>query len=246
VAEGETMCRQLPFLALHRVTSVNGGKGGSVPLWVERAAPKPARLRTDHRLGGGCRELTSCRLPGVRLPSRAPRAAKMVLKCGPTKRARRAAPPPRPPPPLPRPPATPLPDGLIAPPRRARTEVCRFSGLRVYPGHGTKMARVDGQVFLFLSAKCKRLYNNRLKPSKLAWTALYRKAHKKARPGRRSHRRRSARADTPRGQDQSTETARKKRKTTKTAQTRSIVGASLEARPPARWHAGASLPRCRP
>jgi hypothetical protein len=37
------------------------------------------------------------------------------------------------------------------------------------------------QVFLFLNAKCKRLFNNKLKASKLAWTALYRKAHKKAR-----------------------------------------------------------------
>ena len=37
------------------------------------------------------------------------------------------------------------------------------------------------QVFLFLNAKCKRLYNNKLKASKLAWTALYRKAHKKVR-----------------------------------------------------------------
>jgi hypothetical protein len=37
------------------------------------------------------------------------------------------------------------------------------------------------QVFLFLNAKCKRLFNNKLKASKLAWTALYRKAHKKVR-----------------------------------------------------------------
>lgn len=42
-----------------------------------------------------------------------------------------------------------------------------------------KLARTDGQVFLFLNAKCKRLFQARLKPSKLAWTALYRKAHKK-------------------------------------------------------------------
>ena len=36
-------------------------------------------------------------------------------------------------------------------------------------------------MFLFLNAKCKRLFNNKLKASKLAWTALYRKAHKKVR-----------------------------------------------------------------
>ena len=74
---------------------------------------------------------------------------------------------------------------------------------------GIKLARTDGQVFLFLNAKCKRLFNNKLKASKLAWTALYRKAHKK---------------------DQSTESARRKRRSTKVTATRSIVGASLEVR----------------
>jgi large subunit ribosomal protein L24e len=72
---------------------------------------------------------------------------------------------------------------------------------------GIKLARTDCQVFLFLNAKCKRLFNNKLKASKLAWTALYRKAHKK---------------------DQSTESARRKRRSTKVTATRSIVGASLE------------------
>ena len=62
-------------------------------------------------------------------------------------------------------------------------------------------------MFLFLNAKCKRLFSNKLKAAKLAWTALYRKAHKK---------------------DQSTEAARRKRRSNKVSQTRSIVGASLE------------------
>ena len=107
----------------------------------------------------------------------------------------------------------------------SRTETCRFSGLKIYPGRvrdacafptrpgphtfaqGIKLARTDCQVFLFLNAKCKRLFNNKLKASKLAWTALYRKAHKK---------------------DQSTEAARRKRRSNKVSQARSIVGASLE------------------
>lgn len=96
-----------------------------------------------------------------------------------------------------------------------------------------KLARTDGQVFLFLNAKCKRLFNNRKKPSKLAWTAIYRKAHKKV-----SVRTRQPRSNCGRvlrrpafpAQDVSTEAARKKRKATKAALTRSIVGVSLEAR----------------
>jgi len=72
---------------------------------------------------------------------------------------------------------------------------------------GIKLARTDGQVLLFLNSKCKRLYNNKLKASKLAWTALYRKAHKK---------------------DQSTEAARRKKRSTKVTISRSIGSASLE------------------
>lgn len=60
-----------------------------------------------------------------------------------------------------------------------KTTVCRFSGLRIYPGKGILFVRVDGQQFLFLNKKCKSLYNNRLRPAKLAWTVAYRKQHKK-------------------------------------------------------------------
>ena len=35
------------------------------------------------------------------------------------------------------------------------------------------------KVFLFVNSKCKRYFHNRLKPSKLTWTAMYRKQHKK-------------------------------------------------------------------
>jgi large subunit ribosomal protein L24e len=62
-----------------------------------------------------------------------------------------------------------------------KTEVCRFSGLKIYPGHGMRLTKIDCQTYLFLNAKCKRLFNARLKPAKLAWTAFYRKAHKKVR-----------------------------------------------------------------
>jgi ribosomal protein L24E len=60
-----------------------------------------------------------------------------------------------------------------------KTTVCRFSGLRIYPGKGILFVRVDSQQYLFLSKKCKSLYNARLRPAKLAWTLAYRKQHKK-------------------------------------------------------------------
>nr|GMD88117.1 60S ribosomal protein L24 [Ipomoea batatas]GME10644.1 60S ribosomal protein L24 [Ipomoea batatas] len=60
-----------------------------------------------------------------------------------------------------------------------RTELCRFSGAKIYPGKGIRFVRADSQVFLFANSKCKRYFHNRLKPSKLTWTAVYRKQHKK-------------------------------------------------------------------
>ncbi|XP_019709638.2 large ribosomal subunit protein eL24y-like [Elaeis guineensis] len=63
------------------------------------------------------------------------------------------------------------------------------------------------QVFLFANSKCKRYFHNRLKPSKLTWTAMYRKQHKK---------------------DIHAEAVKKRRRTTKKPYSRSIVGATLE------------------
>lgn len=88
-----------------------------------------------------------------------------------------------------------------------RTELCRFSGAKIYPGKGIRFIRADSQVstlarwihmcrtkanlflinffgklyqvFLFSNSKCKRYFHNRLKPAKLTWTAMYRKQHKK-------------------------------------------------------------------
>eukprot|EP00252_Welwitschia_mirabilis_P025521 TRINITY_DN7_c0_g1_i2.p1 TRINITY_DN7_c0_g1~~TRINITY_DN7_c0_g1_i2.p1 ORF type:complete len:165 (-),score=31.14 TRINITY_DN7_c0_g1_i2:197-691(-) len=88
-----------------------------------------------------------------------------------------------------------------------KTETCRFSGAKIYPGKGIRFIRSDSQVFLFSSSKCKRYFHNRLKPSKLRWTAMYRKQHKK---------------------DVHAEQVKKRRRTTSKPYSRSIVGASLE------------------
>ncbi|XP_022983123.1 60S ribosomal protein L24-like isoform X1 [Cucurbita maxima] len=88
-----------------------------------------------------------------------------------------------------------------------RTELCRFSGSKIYPGRGIRFIRADSQVFLFANSKCKRYFHNRLKPSKLTWTAMYRKQHKK---------------------DIAQEAVKKRRRTTRKPYSRSIVGATLE------------------
>ncbi|WOL11486.1 60S ribosomal protein L24 [Canna indica] len=87
------------------------------------------------------------------------------------------------------------------------TELCRFSGAKIYPGKGIRFIRSDSQVFLFANSKCKRYFHNRLKPAKLTWTAMYRKQHKK---------------------DIHAEAVKKRRRATKKPYSRSIVGATLE------------------
>ncbi|KHG02992.1 60S ribosomal L24 [Gossypium arboreum] len=78
-----------------------------------------------------------------------------------------------------------------------KTERCRFSGAKIYPGKGIRFIRSDSQ----------RYFHNRLKPSKLTWTAMYRKQHKK---------------------DIAQEAVKKRRRATKKPYSRSIVGATLE------------------
>ncbi|KAL6131988.1 hypothetical protein ACLB2K_070360 [Fragaria x ananassa] len=88
-----------------------------------------------------------------------------------------------------------------------KTELCRFSGAKIYPGRGIRFVRSDSQVFLFANSKNKRYFHNRLKPAKIAWTAMYRKQHKK---------------------DIAQETVKKRHRSTKKPYSRSIVGATLE------------------
>lgn len=67
-----------------------------------------------------------------------------------------------------------------------KTTLCRFSGLRIYPGKGVLFVRTDSQQYLFLSKKTRKMYLNRKRPAKLAWTTLYRKQHKKDQVGGRA------------------------------------------------------------
>mmetsp|Transcript_22909 Transcript_22909/g.33225 ORF Transcript_22909/g.33225 Transcript_22909/m.33225 type:complete len:153 (-) Transcript_22909:158-616(-) len=87
-----------------------------------------------------------------------------------------------------------------------KTELCAFSEFRIYPGHGVKFIRRDGQPLNLISSKCKSLLRQRKKPAKLHWTVGWRRLNKKIKV-----------EDVQR---------RRTRKTTKFQ--RAIVGASLE------------------
>lgn len=60
-----------------------------------------------------------------------------------------------------------------------KTELCSFSGLRIYPGHGIQYVRTDQKGFRFLNRKAKSYFLQRFNPRKIAWTQLYRRMHKK-------------------------------------------------------------------
>jgi len=87
-----------------------------------------------------------------------------------------------------------------------KTELCSFSGFKIYPGHGKVFVRGDSKTFRFVSSKCESYFHQRFNPRKLCWTTLYRRMHRKG---------------------ITEETAKKRTRRTVKAQ-RAVVGASLE------------------
>ncbi|KAJ3363792.1 60S ribosomal protein L24 [Allomyces arbusculus] len=86
------------------------------------------------------------------------------------------------------------------------TEICSFSGYKIYPGHGKLFVRHDSKIFRFATSKAESYFHQRLNPRKIAWTTLYRRMHRKG----------------------ITEEAAKKRTRRTVKAQRAIVGASLE------------------
>ncbi|KII73227.1 60S ribosomal protein L24 [Thelohanellus kitauei] len=60
-----------------------------------------------------------------------------------------------------------------------RTELCNFSGYKIYPGHGVRYVRADGKLLTFMTKKSESLFKDKKNPRKVSWTVLYRKQHKK-------------------------------------------------------------------
>ncbi|KAJ3062721.1 60S ribosomal protein L24, partial [Podochytrium sp. JEL0797] len=87
------------------------------------------------------------------------------------------------------------------------TEICNFSGFKIYPGHGKTYIRADSRSYRLINGKCESLFLQRIKPSKLDWTIVFRRLHKKG---------------------QAEEASKKRSRRTVKAQ-RAVVGASLDA-----------------
>jgi large subunit ribosomal protein L24e len=58
-------------------------------------------------------------------------------------------------------------------------ELCNFSGFKIYPGRGKIFVRSDSKTFRFINGKCESYFLQHLKPSKLDWTVVFRRLHKK-------------------------------------------------------------------
>merc|ERR1711981_1161240 len=62
---------------------------------------------------------------------------------------------------------------------KMRTEICQFSGLKIYPGHGKSYVRFDGKKIQLINGKCEKLLRTKKNPRKITWTILYRRKHEK-------------------------------------------------------------------
>merc|ERR1712216_649137 len=60
-----------------------------------------------------------------------------------------------------------------------KTELCNYSGFRIYPGHGKKYVRADQKMFTFVTAKCERCFLMKRRNLTTKWTAQYRRINKK-------------------------------------------------------------------
>merc|ERR1712054_745303 len=88
-----------------------------------------------------------------------------------------------------------------------KTDLCNYSGFRIYPGHGKKYVRVDHKMFTFVNAKSERCFKMKRRNLTTKWTVQYRRINKKG----------------------TLEESEKKRRSKKTVvRTREIIGLSKE------------------
>merc|ERR1711939_670039 len=60
-----------------------------------------------------------------------------------------------------------------------KTEICNYSGFRIYPGHGKKYVRGDQKLFTFITAKTERCFLMKRRNLTTKWTVQYRRINTK-------------------------------------------------------------------
>merc|ERR1711998_96574 len=88
-----------------------------------------------------------------------------------------------------------------------KTEICNYSGFRIYPGHGKRFVRADQKMFTFITGKTAACQLMKRRNLTTKWTVQYRRINKKG----------------------TLEEEKKKRRSKKTVvRTREIIGLSKE------------------
>ena len=62
-----------------------------------------------------------------------------------------------------------------------KADLCYFTEMKIYPGHGIRTVRKDGKLLAFLSQKARSLYMQGKKSQRLTWTQAWRRRNKKGR-----------------------------------------------------------------
>merc|ERR1712057_98712 len=72
-----------------------------------------------------------------------------------------------------------VPRSTVAHSMVVKTELCNYSGFRIYPGHGKKFVRSDQKMFTFINAKTERCFKMKRRNLTTKWTVQYRRINKK-------------------------------------------------------------------
>merc|ERR1711970_626209 len=88
-----------------------------------------------------------------------------------------------------------------------KTDLCNYSGFKIYPGHGKRYIRLDQKMFTFINGKVEACQLMKRRNLTTKWTAHYRRINKK-------------------GTLEETERKRRSKKTV--VRTREIVGLSAD------------------
>merc|ERR1712138_316113 len=72
-----------------------------------------------------------------------------------------------------------------------KTELCNYSGFRIYPGHGKKMVRLDQKMFTFITGKTAACFLMKRRNLTTKWTVQYRRINKKGTLEQEAKKRRS-------------------------------------------------------
>merc|ERR1712080_228877 len=60
-----------------------------------------------------------------------------------------------------------------------KTDVCHFSELKIYPGHGVKIITREGKINIYLHKKARRMAQRKIKAQRIKWTTAWRRMNKK-------------------------------------------------------------------